>query len=83
MTVRVEGLPEAEAEAPTWPAERWHAARGVLRHLLSSRFYRWCQSGLWDRILSALQAEADARGEIDWDLHFCASRTLIGAAQRP
>ena len=25
---------------------------------------------MWDRILSALQAEADARGEVDWDLHF-------------
>src|SRR4051794_34095111 len=37
---------------------------------VSSRFYRWCRAGVWDRILSALQAEADARGEIDWDLHF-------------
>ena len=37
---------------------------------VSSRFYRWRASGVWDRILSALQAEADARGEVDWDLHF-------------
>ena len=37
---------------------------------VSSRFYRWRQSGVWARNLSALQAEADARGEIDWDLHF-------------
>ncbi len=29
---------------------------------VSSRFYRWRASGVWDRILSALQAEADARG---------------------
>src|ERR687886_693909 len=37
---------------------------------VSSCFSRWCRAGVWDRILSALQAEADARGEIDWDLHF-------------
>jgi transposase len=35
---------------------------------VSSRFYRWCRAGVWDRILCALQAEADARGEIDWDV---------------
>ena len=37
---------------------------------MSSRFYRWRASGVWERILSALQAKADARGEVDWDLHF-------------
>ncbi len=37
---------------------------------VSSRFYRWRASGVWERVLSALQAEADARGEVDWDLHF-------------
>ena len=37
---------------------------------MSSRFHRWRASGVWDRILSALQAEADRRGEVDWDLHF-------------
>jgi transposase len=37
---------------------------------VSSRFYRWRASGVWERILTALQAEADARGEVDWDLHF-------------
>jgi transposase len=36
----------------------------------SSRFYRWRASGVWERVLSALQAAADARGEVDWDLHF-------------
>jgi transposase len=30
---------------------------------VSSRFYRWRASGVWERVLSALQAEADARGE--------------------
>ena len=37
---------------------------------VSSRFYRWRASGVWGRVLSALQAAADARGEVDWDLHF-------------
>jgi transposase len=47
---------------------------------VSSRFYRWCQSGLWQRILSALQAQADARSEIDWDLHFV-DATIVRAHQ--
>ncbi len=37
---------------------------------VSSRFYRWRQSGLWQRVLEALQAQADAEGLLDWDLHF-------------
>src|SRR3954452_20614414 len=47
---------------------------------VSSRFYRWCRAGVWDRLLSALQAEADARGEIDWDLHFV-DATIVRAHQ--
>ncbi len=47
---------------------------------VSSRFYRWREAGLWDRVLSALQAEADARGEIDWDLHFV-DATIVRAHQ--
>lgn len=35
-----------------------------------SRFRRWQQAGIWDRVLAALQADADARGELDWSLHF-------------
>ena len=37
---------------------------------VSSRFYRWRAAGIWDRVLAALQAEADARGAVEWDLHF-------------
>ena len=29
------------------------------------RFYRWAEDGTWERILTALQAEADAAGELD------------------
>jgi transposase len=37
---------------------------------VSSRFYRWRAAGLWQRVLEALQAQADAAGLLDWDLHF-------------
>ena len=40
------------------------------RSAVSSRFYRWRAAGIWQRVLSGLQAEADERGEVDWDLHF-------------
>jgi transposase len=35
-----------------------------------TRFRRWQHAGVWDRALAALQAAADARGEVDWSLHF-------------
>jgi transposase len=35
-----------------------------------SRFRRWQLAGVWDRVLEALQAEADARGDLYWSLHF-------------
>ena len=37
---------------------------------VSSRFYRWRQAGIWDRILAALQQQADAAGQLDWTMHF-------------
>jgi Putative transposase of IS4/5 family (DUF4096) len=33
---------------------------------VASRFYRWRRQGVWDRVLQALQADADARGELNW-----------------
>ena len=45
---------------------------------VSSRFYRWRKAEIWQRVLSALQAEADAQGEVDWDLHFV-DATIIRA----
>lgn len=41
-----------------------------------TRFRRWQQAGIWDRILAALQAEADAQGELDWSLHFLDGTTV-------
>lgn len=41
-----------------------------------TRFRRWQQAGVWDRVLATLQAQADARGELDWDLHFLDGTTI-------
>lgn len=58
-----------------------------------TRFRRWHAAGVWDRVLAALQAEADARGDLDWSLHFLdgtvirahphAAGAKKGAATRP
>ena len=47
---------------------------------VASRFYRWRREGLWQRILEALQAQADRLGRIDWGLHFIDS-TVVRAHQ--
>ena len=47
---------------------------------VSSRFYRWRQTGIWPRVLEALQAKADAAGLIEWDLHFVDS-SIVRAHQ--
>jgi transposase len=41
-----------------------------------SRFRRWQRAGVWDRVLAALQAEADAAGDLDWALHFLDGTTV-------
>ena len=43
---------------------------------VSSRFYRWCRRGVWRRVLSALQREADAAGGVDWKVHMVGSTTV-------
>jgi transposase len=45
-----------------------------------SRFRRWQRTGVWDRILAALQAAGDAAGTLDWELHFV-DGTVIRAHQ--
>ena len=47
---------------------------------VSSRFYRWEKAGVWDRVLSELQRQADAEGRLDWSLHFVDS-TIVRAHQ--
>lgn len=49
------------------------------------RFVRWSRSGTWARILTLLQAKADASGQIDWEgaaldsAHVKAHRSATGA----
>ena len=47
---------------------------------IATRFYRWVKSGLWDRILAALQTQADAAGDLDWETHYV-DGTVIRAHQ--
>jgi transposase len=35
-----------------------------------SRFWRWREAGVWDRIFAAAQQQADEAGEVDWSVHF-------------
>jgi transposase len=36
---------------------------------IASRFYRWRQAGIWQRILETLQQQADAAGQLNWKVH--------------
>src|ERR671933_811929 len=47
---------------------------------LASRFYRWREHGLWQRILDALQQQADEEGLLDWEIHYV-DGTVIRAHQ--
>ena len=43
---------------------------------VSSRFYRWRSTGVWDQVLAELQRQADRNGDLDWTLHFVVSTTV-------
>jgi transposase len=45
-----------------------------------TRFRRWTQAGVWDRLFAAVQQQADAAGQLDWTLHFV-DGTVIRAHQ--
>jgi transposase len=47
---------------------------------VASRFYRWRQAGIWERLLAAVQQQGEATGELDWDLHFV-DGTVVRAHQ--
>ena len=47
---------------------------------VSTRFYRWKKAGIWDRLFAAVQADADAAGELDWETHHV-DATVIRAHQ--
>jgi transposase len=57
------------------PAERYGNHRTI-----SSRFYRWRKAGLWQQLWSSLMQQADAVGEIDWEVHFV-DGTIVRAHQ--
>jgi transposase len=46
----------------------------------ATRFYRWRRAGVWEGILQALQQQADADGQLDWEQHYLDS-TVIRAHQ--
>jgi transposase len=35
---------------------------------VASRLYRWQHAGIWARLCSAVQAQADANGQLNWDV---------------
>lgn len=41
-----------------------------------SRFRRWQRAGVWDRLLAAVQTDANACGAVDWSLHFLDGTTI-------
>jgi transposase len=46
---------------------------------LYKRFARWEEDGTWARIEAALQTDADAAGDLDWNAH--ADSTVVRAHQ--
>jgi transposase len=50
------------------------------RSTVSSRYYRWRKHGIWDRIYDTVKAQADAAGELDWELHHV-DATVVRAHQ--
>lgn len=46
----------------------------------SDRLYRWQRTGVWEQVLQALAAEADAHGELAW-VHVAVDSTTVRAHQ--
>jgi transposase len=47
---------------------------------VASRFYRWQRAGIWERLLAAVQAQADAASQLNWEIHYL-DGTMIRAHQ--
>lgn len=45
-----------------------------------SRWLRWRDAGVWQRVWAALQQEADQEGKVAWEIHFIDS-TIVRAHQ--
>lgn len=37
---------------------------------VASRFYRWQRAGLWQYVFDAVKQQAEASGQINWNLHY-------------
>jgi transposase len=37
---------------------------------VASRFYRWRKAGVFQHLFDALKQQADAAGQLDWEVHF-------------
>jgi transposase len=55
-------------------------ARYGKRSTVSTRYYRWIEQGIWDRIYDEVKAQADARGVVDWEVHH-GDATVVRAHQ--
>jgi len=47
---------------------------------VASRFYRWRKAGTWERLFAAVQQQADAAGQLDWQVHYV-DGTIVRAHQ--
>jgi transposase len=47
---------------------------------VASRFYRWQKAGVFQPLFDTLKQQADATGQLDWDVHFLDS-TMVRAHQ--
>ncbi|MER6220722.1 transposase [Streptomyces sp900105755] len=91
------GRPQVRTRRQLIDGIRWRTRTGAPRRDVPERhgpwdqvhdpFRRWQRDGTWARILTQLQAEADAKGLITWDVNVgstvCrASRHAAGAANK-
>ena len=47
---------------------------------VASRFYRWPQDDLWERLLASVQQQSNIRGKVNWELHYV-DGTIVRAHQ--
>jgi transposase len=47
---------------------------------VASRFFRWRKAGVFQRLFDIVKQQADATGQLDWNVHFLDS-TIIRAHQ--
>src|ERR687883_16901 len=74
--------------APLLPPERPRTGRPNQEHrtIVNGIVWKlatgvpWRVAGVWDRVLAAVQARADAAGQVDWTVHFV-DGTVIRAHQ--